>query len=64
MRTAANLLIGLGVAAAGFVLLLGLINTMRGGSPYLSQKLMRWRVGVQLAVIIVIVAVLWLTAKH
>lgn len=40
------------------VLLLGLVNMMRSKSPNVSQKLMRWRVGLQfLAIIIIMVAV-------
>lgn len=35
------------------VLLTGLWNMMRGSSPNLSQTLMRWRVGLQFAAIIV-----------
>ena len=35
------------LAAVVIVLLLGLWNMLRGGSPNLSQKLMRWRVGLQ-----------------
>ena len=31
---------------------------LRGGSPNLSQKLMRWRVGLQFVAIIVIMTVL------
>jgi hypothetical protein len=33
---------------------------LRGGSPDLSQKLMRWRVGLQFVAIIVIMTVLFL----
>ncbi len=44
------------VAAVFVVLLLGLWNMMRGGSPNLSQKLMRWRVGLQFVAIVVIMA--------
>ena len=33
---------------------------MRGGSPNTSQKLMRWRVGLQFVAIIIIMGVLWL----
>ena len=40
------------------VLLLGLTNMVRGKSPNLSQKLMRWRVGLQfLAIVIVMITV-------
>ena len=64
MSGAASILIAAGVGAVGLVLLLGLVNTLRGGSPYLSQRLMRWRVGVQLAVIIIIMGALWFAARH
>ncbi|MGB8528808.1 MAG: twin transmembrane helix small protein, partial [Rhodoplanes sp.] len=32
------------IGAVAVVLLLGLTNMLRGGSPNMSQKLMRWRV--------------------
>lgn len=38
------------------VLLAGLWVMTRGKSPNLSQKLMRWRVGLQFAAIVMIVA--------
>jgi nitrogen fixation-related uncharacterized protein len=44
------------VAAVFVVLLLGLWTMMRGQSPNLSQKLMRWRVGLQFLAIIVIMS--------
>ncbi|MGL4322421.1 MAG: twin transmembrane helix small protein [Beijerinckiaceae bacterium] len=47
------------VGAVAIVLLLGLFNMLRGGSPNTSQTLMRWRVGLQFVAIIVIMAVLW-----
>ncbi len=49
-------------AAAGavaLVLLLGLINMMRGGSPNTSQKLMRWRVLLQFVAIIIAMLAVW-----
>ena len=46
--------------AVAVVLFLGLFNMMRGGSANLSQKLMRWRVGLQFVAILVIMGVLWL----
>ncbi|MBB4259298.1 MULTISPECIES: twin transmembrane helix small protein [unclassified Bradyrhizobium] len=49
-------------AAAGavaLVLLLGLINMMRGGSPNISQKLMRWRVLLQFVAIIIAMLAVW-----
>jgi hypothetical protein len=47
------------VAAVAFVLLLGLVNMMRGGSPNRSQKLMRLRVLLQFVAIIIIMATVW-----
>jgi hypothetical protein len=51
----------LGVVA--LVLLFGLANMMRGGSPNLSQKLMRLRVLAQFIAIIVIMATIWLMGR-
>lgn len=47
------------VIAVAIVLLLGLVNMMRGGSPNRSQKLMRLRVLLQFVAIIVIMATIW-----
>ena len=47
------------VAAVAIVLLLGLVNMMRGGSPQTSQKLMRLRVLMQFIAIIVIMVAVW-----
>jgi hypothetical protein len=43
------------------VLLLGLVNMMRGGSPNTSQNLMRWRVVLQFIAVVVIMAAIWAT---
>jgi hypothetical protein len=59
MLFSSNGLVGVVVAAVFIVLLLGLGNMLRGGSPNISQKLMRWRVGLQFVAILVIVGVLW-----
>jgi len=47
------------IIAVAIVLLLGLVNMMRGGSPNRSQKLMRLRVLLQFVAIIVIMATIW-----
>ena len=47
------------VGAVAVVLILGLVNMMRGGSPNRSQKLMRLRVLLQFIAIIVIMAAVW-----
>ena len=54
-----NYLVPLAVAAVAVVLLLGLWNMMRGGSANRSQNLMRWRVLLQFAAIIIMMAGLW-----
>ena len=53
----------LAVAAVAFVLLLGLVNMMRGGSPNRSQKLMRLRVLLQFVAIVIIMVTIWVMAK-
>ena len=54
-----HFLVPAAVVAVAIVLLLGLINMMRGGSPNRSQKLMRLRVLLQFGSIIVITATIW-----
>ena len=51
------------IGAVAVVLLLGLINTMRGGSGKTSQKLMRLRVLLQFIAIVVIMFTVWMMAK-
>jgi hypothetical protein len=59
METILYHLTTLAVAAVVVVLVIGLWNLTRGTSPNLSQKLMRWRVGLQfLAIVIIMLFVL------
>lgn len=58
-----NALVPIAVGAVALVLLLGLWNMMRGGSANLSQKLMRWRVGLQFLAILVAMAALYITGR-
>jgi NADH:ubiquinone oxidoreductase subunit H len=59
----ANLLsayvVPLAIAAVAVVLMLGLYNMLRGGSPNLSQTLMRWRVVLQFIAVIIIMLTVW-----
>jgi hypothetical protein len=48
-----SILLPIAVAAVALVLLLGLINMMRGGSPNRSQKLMQLRVLLQFVAIVI-----------
>jgi Hypoxia induced protein conserved region len=59
MHSATNLIVAIGVGAVTIALLFGLINMLRGGNSNRSQMLMRWRVGLQFAVIVIIMGVLW-----
>ena len=52
-------LVPIAVGAVAIVLLLGLVNMLRGGSANTSQKLMRLRVVLQFIAILVILGVLW-----
>jgi Hypoxia induced protein conserved region len=51
------------IGAVALVLLLGLINMMRGGSPNRSQKLMRLRVLLQFIAIVLIMLTVWVMAR-
>ena len=51
------------VAAVAIVLLLGLINMMRGGSPSRSQNLMRLRVLLQFIVVVIVMFTVWVMGK-
>ncbi|MCA0419254.1 twin transmembrane helix small protein [Bosea beijingensis] len=57
--TLSNTLVSVAVGAVAIVLLLGLINMLRGGSANASQRLMRLRVILQFVAIVLIVIVLW-----
>ena len=47
------------VGAVALVLLLGLTNMMRGGSPWRSQRLMRLRVLLQFIAIVIVMITIW-----
>jgi len=52
-------LVPIAVIAVAVVLIFGLVNMMRGGSPQTSQKLMRLRVLMQFVAIIIIMIAIW-----
>ena len=54
-----KLILPIAVAAVAIVLLLGLINMMKGGSPNRSQKLMQWRVLLQFVAIVITMITVW-----
>lgn len=51
------------LAAVTIVLLLGLFNMMRGGSPDTSQRLMRLRVLFQFIAIVIAMLAVWALGK-
>jgi hypothetical protein len=54
-----KIILPIAIAAVAVVLLLGLINMMRGGSPNMSQRLMRLRVLLQFIAIVIIMLTVW-----
>jgi hypothetical protein len=58
-----NFMLPIAAAAVALVLLLGLFNMMRGGSPNRSHKLMRLRVLLQFVAIVITMATVWAMGK-
>ena len=56
-------LIPIALGAVALVLLAGLINMFRGGSASTSQRLMRWRVGLQFIAIILIMTAIYFARR-
>ncbi len=52
-------LVPVAIGAVFIVLVMGLWNMMRGGSPNRSQTLMRWRVILQFVAVCVIMGAIW-----
>ncbi len=59
MPTFPSVAVGLALLLVAVALVAGLVNMLRQGSANRSQVLMRWRVGLQFAAIVVIVAALY-----
>lgn len=54
-----NAAVPVALGAVVIVLAFGFINMFRGGSANLSQKLMRWRVGLQFIALLIILGAIW-----
>lgn len=65
MTTASNLVVGVAVGAVFLVLAFGVFNMIRGGagSPQRSQKLMRWRIALQLVALLITLAVIYMRGR-
>lgn len=59
----ASFALPIALAAVTIVLMLGLFNMMRGGSPNTSQKLMRLRVLLQFVAIVIAMLAVWTLGK-
>jgi uncharacterized membrane protein len=59
----ATYLVPVAMGAVALVLLLGLLNMMRGGSPNRSQELMRLRVLLQFVAIVIVMATIWMMGR-
>ena len=54
-----TIILPIAVVSVALVLLLGLVNMMKGGSPNTSQKLMRLRVLFQFVAIVIAMLAVW-----
>ena len=63
METFADILVLIAIAAVAVVLFAGLWNMMRGGNPNRSQMLMRARVLLQFAALVLMMGAFWLFAR-
>ncbi len=55
----ATFIVPIAVGAVAVVLLLGLFNMLRGGSPDTSQRLMRLRVLLQFVALVIVMLTIW-----
>jgi hypothetical protein len=57
-------IIPVALAAVAMVLIAGMWNMMRGGSPNLSQTLMRWRVILQFIALSLVMAAIYFSGRY
>lgn len=62
MESISLLLAPIAVLLVFIVLCFGLWNMMQGNNPNLSQKLMRWRVGLQFAAVCILMSAIYFTS--
>jgi hypothetical protein len=56
-------LVPIAIGVVAIVLVLGLVNMLRGGSPNTSQRLMRLRVLLQFVAIVIVMATIWMLGR-
>ncbi len=54
-----QVLVPFAVASVAAVLILGLVNMMRGGNPWRSQYLMQTRIALQFVAIVIVMLAIW-----
>lgn len=59
MGSTSNILIIVALVALAVVLLLGVWNMRGTGNPQRSQRLMRWRIGLQAGIIILLLGIVY-----
>jgi hypothetical protein len=64
MHTLTAYIIPVALAAVAMVLIAGMWNMMRGGSPNLSQTLMRWRVVLQFIALCLVMAAIYFSGRY
>ncbi|HEU0018017.1 MAG TPA: twin transmembrane helix small protein [Methyloceanibacter sp.] len=64
MHTLTAYIIPIALAAVALVLFAGLWNMLRGGSPNLSQTLMRWRVVLQFIALCLVMAAIYFSGRY
>jgi hypothetical protein len=63
MESTLHIVTYVALAAVLVILILGIINMMRGTSPSRSQTLMRWRVILQFVALVVMMSALYLASR-
>ncbi len=61
--TFSSFLVFIALGAVAVVLCMGLWTMLRGKDPHLSQKLMQWRVMLQFAALVILMAFVYFSAK-
>ena len=56
-------LVPFAIGGVAIVVLFGLVNMLRGGSPQLTQKLMRLRVLLQAIALVIIMLAIWMMGR-
>lgn len=56
-------IVPIAIGAVAVVLVFGFVNMLRGGSPNISQRLMRLRVLLQFVALVIVMATIWIMGR-